>query len=165
MIHAGSYAAIYVNELPARSGQANWSLLLNSQRFAASVYAAVNRNRRICKLSPEVFSWPRFIAVSSSSPPRPEQPEGSAGFFVHRHFRRFPRGANPSYSQSGEDVIATMIFGYLGIASNRRISTSEPGSLRRGNNTYLFYSRGSRGVLVEPNVAMIPELKARTARR
>ena len=83
---------------------------------------------------------------------------GAAGFLGHRHFRRFPRGANPSYSQSGEDVIATMIFDYLSI---KQPSYLDIGAWlpQAGNNTYLFYSRGSRGVLVEPNVAMIPELK------
>jgi FkbM family methyltransferase len=29
------------------------------------------------------------------------------------------------------------------------------------NNTYLFYRRGSRGVLVEPNIDLIPELRAK----
>jgi FkbM family methyltransferase len=84
---------------------------------------------------------------------------GAAGFLGHRHFRSFPRGATPSYSQSGEDVIATMIFKFLGInqPSYLDIGAWLPQS---GNNTYLLYSRGSRGVLVEPNVAMIPELKS-----
>ncbi len=84
---------------------------------------------------------------------------GAAGFFGHRHFRRFPRGATPSYSQSGEDVIAQTIFDYLGI---KQPSYLDIGAWlpQAGNNTYLFYSLGSRGVLVEPNVAMIPELKA-----
>jgi FkbM family methyltransferase len=30
-----------------------------------------------------------------------------------------------------------------------------------GNNTYLFYKLGSRGVLVEPNIGIIPRLKAK----
>jgi FkbM family methyltransferase len=84
---------------------------------------------------------------------------GAAGFFGHRHFRRFPRGATPSYSQSGEDVITQMIFDYLGVKqpSYLDIGAWHP---QVGNNTYLFYTKGSRGVLVEPNVALIPELKA-----
>ena len=84
---------------------------------------------------------------------------GVAGFFGHRHFRRFPRGATPSYSQSGEDVIATLIFDFLG---NNQPSYLDIGAWlpQAGNNTYLFYTRGSRGVLVEPNVTMIPELKS-----
>jgi len=29
------------------------------------------------------------------------------------------------------------------------------------NNTYLLYQKGSRGVLVEPNIDLIPELRAK----
>ena|SRR5271157_1559013 len=84
---------------------------------------------------------------------------GAAGFFGHRHFRRFPRGATPSYSQSGEDVTAKMIFDYLGI---KQPSYLDIGAWlpQAGNNTYLFYTLGGRGVLVEPNVALISELKS-----
>jgi FkbM family methyltransferase len=84
---------------------------------------------------------------------------GVAGFVTHRHFRRLPRGATLSYSQSGEDVICRMIFDFL--------KTARPTYLDIGaylpqawNNTYLFYIQGARGVLVEPNVALIPELKS-----
>jgi len=86
---------------------------------------------------------------------------GAAGFFGHRHLRkfRFPSAANPSYSQSGEDVICRMIFNYLAI---RQPSYLDIGAWlpQEGSNTYLYYSLGSRGVLVEPNVAKIPDLKA-----
>jgi FkbM family methyltransferase len=84
---------------------------------------------------------------------------GAAGFLGHRRFRTFPRGATPSYSQSGEDVIVNMIFGFLGV---KQPSYLDIGAWlpQAGNNTYLSYTRGGRGVLVEPNVAMIPELKA-----
>ena len=84
---------------------------------------------------------------------------GAAGVLGYRHFRRFPRGATPSYSQSGEDVIAKMIFEYLHV---KQPSYLDIGAWlpQAGNNTYLFYSLGGRGVLVEPNVAMISELKS-----
>jgi len=83
----------------------------------------------------------------------------AAGFYVHQRYRKFPWGSTPSYSQSGEHVISTMIFGYLGI---KQPSYLDIGAWRpqHGSNTYLWYSWGSRGVLVEPNVARIPELKA-----
>jgi FkbM family methyltransferase len=88
---------------------------------------------------------------------------GVAGFLTHRHFRRLPRGATLSYSQSGEDVICKMIFDFL--------QTSRPTYLdigaylpQAGSNTYLFYLHGARGVLVEPNIAMIPELKSHRPR-
>jgi FkbM family methyltransferase len=84
---------------------------------------------------------------------------GAAGFLGHRHFRRFPRGATQSYSQSGEDVICRLIFDYLGVKqpSYLDIGAWLPDA---GNNTYLFYKMGGRGVLVEPNVARISELKS-----
>jgi FkbM family methyltransferase len=85
---------------------------------------------------------------------------GAAGFLGHRHFRKFPRGATPSYSQSGEDVIVRLIFDYLQVKQPTYLDIGAwlPDA---GNNTYLFYTamRG-RGVLVEPNVAMTPELRS-----
>ena len=52
-----------------------------------------------------------------------------------------------------------MIFDFLGV---KQPSYLDIGAWlpQAGNNTYLFYGLGSRGVLIEPNVAMIPELKA-----
>jgi FkbM family methyltransferase len=70
----------------------------------------------------------------------------------------FPWDATPSYAHSGEDIIARLLLGtntkptYLDIGACRPIA---------GNNTYLFYAAGGRGVLVEPNVSLIPELKAK----
>src|SRR6476660_6140909 len=56
----------------------------------------------------------------------------------------------PSYSQAGEDQIVRYIFQATGI--------NQPTYLDIGanhpyicSNTYLFYSRGSRGVCVEPD--------------
>jgi FkbM family methyltransferase len=83
---------------------------------------------------------------------------GVAGFVIHRHFRSLPRGANLSYSQSGEDVICNLIFESMGMHPSTYLDIGAwlP---QAQNNTYLFYIRGARGVLVEPNVAMIPELR------
>ena len=73
---------------------------------------------------------------------------------------RFPVHANPSYAQCGEDAIVKQLFNVLEV--------EHPSYLDVGaylpiacNNTYLFYSQGSRGVLVEPNLDLIPEIKAR----
>ena len=69
----------------------------------------------------------------------------------------------PSYAQSGEDVIVAGILDYF--------SVLKPSYLDVGaflpifsNNTYLLYQRGSRGVLVEPNVDLIPELRSKRPR-
>ena len=72
---------------------------------------------------------------------------------------RFPADANPSYAQSGEDVIVRLIFEDLGVD---RPSYLDVGAFLPifASNTYLFYAKGARGVLVEPNVDLIPRLKA-----
>lgn len=55
-----------------------------------------------------------------------------------------------SYSQCGEDLIVQFIFDVLGIhqPSYLDVGAYHPYQL---NNTALFYSKGSRGVNVEPN--------------
>jgi hypothetical protein len=67
--------------------------------------------------------------------------------------------AERSFAQSAEDLIANYIFAYLGIGD---ISYLDIGAYDpvRINNTYFFYKKGSRGVLVEPNVAMCEKLRA-----
>jgi FkbM family methyltransferase len=78
----------------------------------------------------------------------------AAGLLV----RRVPASPAPlvipgtdSYAQQGEDLIVAEIFKkHLGIArpSYADIGAHEP---IFDNNTYYFYERGSRGLLVEPN--------------
>ncbi len=70
----------------------------------------------------------------------------------------FPSGSNPSYAQCGEDVVVSAFFEYLKI---ERPTYLDIGAFLPiySNNTYLFYERGARGVLVEPNVDLVPELK------
>jgi FkbM family methyltransferase len=64
-----------------------------------------------------------------------------------------------SFAQSGEDLIANFIFDYLKIVD---ISYLDVGAYDpvRINNTYYFYRKGFRGVLVEPNVTMCEKLRA-----
>ena len=71
---------------------------------------------------------------------------------------KLPEGVNPSYAQCGEDVVVSQIFEYLKM---ERPTYLDIGAFLPifSNNTYLFYERGARGVLVEPNVDLIPELK------
>jgi hypothetical protein len=70
-----------------------------------------------------------------------------------------PLQGHVSYAQAGEDLIASFIFGQLKIKdiSYLDIGAYDPVYL---SNTYLFYKRGHRGVLVEPNVAMCEKLRA-----
>ena len=64
-----------------------------------------------------------------------------------------------SFAQSGEDLIANFIFKYLQIPkiTYMDVGAHDPVAI---NNTYYFYRRGFRGVLVEPNVEMCKKLRA-----
>jgi FkbM family methyltransferase len=55
-----------------------------------------------------------------------------------------------SYSQAGEDRILDFLFGTMGI---RKINYIDIGANdpKFCNNTYLFYCRGGKGVLIEPD--------------
>ena len=64
-----------------------------------------------------------------------------------------------SFAQSGEDIITAFAFDYLGIedVTYLDIGAYDPVLI---NNTYFFYKKGHRGVLVEPNVVMCEKLRA-----
>ncbi len=68
-----------------------------------------------------------------------------------------------TYSQAGEDVIAWYFFTTQGIKnpSYLDIGTNNP---IYGNNTFLFYKRGSKGVCIEADPSLFPEIKANRAR-
>jgi Methyltransferase FkbM domain len=63
-----------------------------------------------------------------------------------------------SYAQAGEDIIVNFALQYLGIkdVTYLDIGAYDPVLV---NNTYYFYKKGFRGVLVEPNVTMCEELR------
>ncbi|WP_407520285.1 FkbM family methyltransferase [Lacibacter sp. MH-610] len=63
-----------------------------------------------------------------------------------------------SYSQSGEDIIVDYFFESIGISkpTYADIGANQP---VKGNNTYLFYLKGSRGVCIEPDISLISTLK------
>lgn len=69
-----------------------------------------------------------------------------------------PDGRRLSYAQQGEDVVLQAVFEHLGIARPRYldIGAFHPSI---GSNTFSFYVRGSRGVLVEPNPFMAELLR------
>ena len=81
--------------------------------------------------------------------------------------RAKPRATRPpveadgmlSFAQSGEDLIANFICHYLQIPkiTYMDVGAHDPVKI---NNTYFFYRRGFRGVLVEPNVDMCKLLRA-----
>lgn len=63
-----------------------------------------------------------------------------------------------TYSQAGEDAIMTFLFRSKKIKRPRylELGTCDP---IHGSNTYLFYQRGSSGVCVEADVALIDRIK------
>jgi len=65
-----------------------------------------------------------------------------------------------SYSQTGEDMILSMVFALLHIPVTQ-IFYLDLGAnhAKELSNTYCFYRQGARGVLVEANPSLIPELK------
>jgi FkbM family methyltransferase len=65
-----------------------------------------------------------------------------------------------SYAQSGEDRIAAFIIKSM-VGPMHEVTYLDLGAnhAKAGSNTYLFYKHGARGVLVEANPALIPELR------
>jgi FkbM family methyltransferase len=90
---------------------------------------------------------------------------GIGGVEAYRNptlLRKFPRLSSPSYAHSGEDTIARLLLGHHDLRSSWNSTYLDIGACYPiyGNNTYLFYTMGGRGVLIEPNIALIPELNA-----
>lgn len=71
-----------------------------------------------------------------------------------------PEHAQLSFSQQGEDLL--LYHAAKDVLQLERPSYMDVGAAYpiRGNNTYLLYSNGSRGVLVEPNGALTADLRA-----
>lgn len=83
---------------------------------------------------------------------------------VKRIIRKtFLKELSYTYSQFGEDLIMHHLFYQLGISkpSYLDIGANEPKTI---SNTYLFYERGSSGVLVEPNPALAKKLEGERPR-
>ncbi|WP_270406853.1 FkbM family methyltransferase [Paenibacillus timonensis] len=79
------------------------------------------------------------------------------GVFDNKTFDFFQK---KSYSQSGEDSILAYILRVIGINPSQ-VDYIDLGAnhAREMSNTYYFYSQGARGVIVEANPELIPELK------
>jgi FkbM family methyltransferase len=74
------------------------------------------------------------------------------------HEARLPLGTHLSYAQNGEDLVVDSLFRVLGIDRPTYVDVGayEPVVC---SNTYYFYRKGGRGVLVEPNVDLTPMLQ------
>ena len=68
-----------------------------------------------------------------------------------------------SYSQNGEDIIIKDLFSRLGIKQPTYldIGANEPFMI---SNTYLLYSKGSKGVCIEPNQHLYHQFKKKRSR-
>ena len=80
---------------------------------------------------------------------------------THEWFKSLAAESNRlSYSQTGEDMILSMVFALLQIPAPE-IFYLDLGAnhAKELSNTYYFYQQGARGVLVEANPSLIPELK------
>jgi FkbM family methyltransferase len=64
---------------------------------------------------------------------------------------------NISYSQSGEDLIIKYLFDSIGKKNPSYIDIGANDPVK-GNNTYLFYQNGSKGICVEPDISLINDL-------
>jgi FkbM family methyltransferase len=72
--------------------------------------------------------------------------------------RPLPDNTKLSFAQYGEDLIAASLFDSIGVPkpTYMDIGAFEPIA---SNNTYFFYLRGARGLLVEPNPPYVEKLK------
>jgi FkbM family methyltransferase len=77
------------------------------------------------------------------------------------HFR--VEHAAETFSQCGEDRILAFLFSQLAIPTPRYldVGTWHPCV---GNNTYLFYHAGAKGVCVEPNPDLVPLIREKRPR-
>lgn len=77
--------------------------------------------------------------------------------FQQKQFKLFNK---KTYSQAGEDAILMYACAMLGIpfedCNYLDLGANQPVEM---SNTYFFYERGARGVLLEANPLLIPELK------
>jgi len=77
---------------------------------------------------------------------------------IIRRFLRQEDDYKISYSQCGEDLIVAFVFGALKLSgwTYLDIGAHHPTEI---SNTYLFYSKGHRGVCVEPDPTLFAEIK------
>jgi FkbM family methyltransferase len=87
------------------------------------------------------------------------------GYLIHRErqsleetTRAIP-GGNVSFAQLGEDLVMEGLFDSFNIKHPSYVDIGA-GDPIIGSNTYLFYSKGSRGLLIEPNPELFAKLKS-----
>jgi FkbM family methyltransferase len=99
-----------------------------------------------------------FVQSPGQKPPAP--PAGQKPAPTKRPSPRPDESSGEvSFAQCGEDLIVHYMLYYMQIpkVTYLDVGAHDPVVI---NNTYYFYKRGSRGVLVEPNVDMTKKLRA-----
>lgn len=76
--------------------------------------------------------------------------------FIKRRYA--PRGAYISFSNSGEDLLVSHALSKFGITKPNYIDIGCHHPIF-GNMTYLFYTKGGRGILIEPNSSICEIIK------
>jgi FkbM family methyltransferase len=87
---------------------------------------------------------------------------GAAGLMTPLEVRAkaLPEGTQLCFGQFGEDLIVNALFERLKVEKPTYLDIGACDPII-GSNTYSMYRKGSRGVLVEPNVDLIATLKTR----
>ncbi len=86
-------------------------------------------------------------------------PLGAAGHYAYSRPRPQPAPQGlTSFAQSGEDLVVHYICKHVGIKGLTYLDVGAHDPVVN-SNTYFFYLRGHRGVLVEPNPAMCEKLR------
>ena len=83
-----------------------------------------------------------------------------SGALLNDGCARDPDAVTLSYAECGEDVIVAALLAELHPAKGTYLDVGAFLPVV-SNNTYLLYQRGYRGVLVEPNVDLIPMLRSK----
>ena len=92
---------------------------------------------------------------------RPEPPPAPAPAPPPPPPPALPEHARLSFSQQGEDIVLFHVLHELmKIAAPTYMDVGAAYPVR-GNNTYLLYTTGARGVLVEPNPALAEQLRSK----
>lgn len=72
--------------------------------------------------------------------------------------KELPTGTRFSFAQQGEDLVADSLLTALGATTPTYLDIGAYDPIL-GSNTYHFYRKGGRGVLVEPNVSLTDRLR------
>ena len=145
-----------VNEPEAAALKAR-AVLARNEKTSARLFPGT-RTRALGLPGGELLQ--RSTAVDTATPPMMNPPVlGSAPEPAPDPIAATQPKGEKSFSQAGEDLIVKFTLQFLGIPSITYLDIGANHPVRL-NNTYLFYLRGCKGVLVEPNASLCERLRA-----